>query len=406
MRFAMYNPNSDFSYPVPSTARLPSNPKNPSLSKYEDPDFDIISFDDESDPDLFDFGDCLAPSFISNPVRTRHTPSVYDSLVSAKDSMNILDDPYIRELQSRKSPNLSAVIAGKKTDSQVQMKSLVTKAGHVLTECGPWAAEWFICEAVSMVLSRGGEIMEVEDELVEFEYEEAGIWKTEAEKQYLRATLEKVAIPEIRCNISAEGMVSAKVSKLIDVLMDEYSTEAAAEHTDFSGLIFADQRVAVAAVAQVLSSHPLTKSIFRVGTMVGSGESTRKKMKSIDDLISPKRNNSLQDFRDGKKNLLVATSVAEEGLDMPNCHMVICFDPPKSLKQFIQRRGRARRKGSEYVIMFSNEEGKKVADFEKAEEEMVEEYKNQERELRQLEAVEEGEEEEGTAKEMRIPETR
>lgn len=41
-------------------------------------------------------------------------------------------------------------------------------------------------------------------------------------------------------------------------------------------------------------------------------------------------------------NVLVSTNVAEEGLDIQSCHLVIGFDLPKTLCSFIQSRGRAR----------------------------------------------------------------
>lgn len=49
-------------------------------------------------------------------------------------------------------------------------------------------------------------------------------------------------------------------------------------------------------------------------------------------------------------NLLVSTSVAEEGLDITECQMVVRFDLPKTEAGYIQSRGRARRTDSIYVL--------------------------------------------------------
>jgi Fanconi anemia group M protein len=52
----------------------------------------------------------------------------------------------------------------------------------------------------------------------------------------------------------------------------------------------------------------------------------------------------LRDFRDGKFNVLVATSIAEEGLDIPSVELVIFYEPVPSEIRLIQRRGRTARK--------------------------------------------------------------
>jgi len=51
----------------------------------------------------------------------------------------------------------------------------------------------------------------------------------------------------------------------------------------------------------------------------------------------------LQDFRKNKINLLIATSVAEEGLDIPNVNAIIFYEPIPSEIRLIQRRGRTGR---------------------------------------------------------------
>lgn len=48
---------------------------------------------------------------------------------------------------------------------------------------------------------------------------------------------------------------------------------------------------------------------------------------------------------------MVATSVAEEGLDIRQCNVVIRFDLAKTVLAYIQSRGRARKPGSDYILM-------------------------------------------------------
>lgn len=50
-------------------------------------------------------------------------------------------------------------------------------------------------------------------------------------------------------------------------------------------------------------------------------------------------------------NLLVATKVGEEGLDIQTCCLVIRYDLPETVTSFIQSRGRARMPQSEYAFL-------------------------------------------------------
>lgn len=47
----------------------------------------------------------------------------------------------------------------------------------------------------------------------------------------------------------------------------------------------------------------------------------------------------------------MATSVAEEGVDLPSCGLVILLAPPSTMTALVQMRGRARLKESEFVVL-------------------------------------------------------
>ncbi|KAL6710207.1 Dicer-like protein 1 [Coniothyrium glycines] len=56
-------------------------------------------------------------------------------------------------------------------------------------------------------------------------------------------------------------------------------------------------------------------------------------------------------FRRGELNCLFATSVAEEGLDIPQCNLVVRFDLYRTMIGYVQSRGRARHRNSKYLHM-------------------------------------------------------
>ena len=74
---------------------------------------------------------------------------------------------------------------------------------------------------------------------------------------------------------------------------------------------------------------------------------------------------SLDAFRSGKANVLVATSVGEEGLDVPNADLVIFYEPVGSEIRTIQRRGRTgrQRAGTVHVLIAKDtrDEGARAA---------------------------------------------
>lgn len=50
-------------------------------------------------------------------------------------------------------------------------------------------------------------------------------------------------------------------------------------------------------------------------------------------------------------NVLIATNIVEEGIDVPNCGLVIMFDEVKTYRSYVQSKGRARLSTSKYIIL-------------------------------------------------------
>jgi ATP-dependent RNA helicase DDX3X len=57
------------------------------------------------------------------------------------------------------------------------------------------------------------------------------------------------------------------------------------------------------------------------------------------------REKALAAFRSGDKPILVATDVAQRGLDIPNVAAVVNFDPPHGIEDYVHRVGRTGRAG-------------------------------------------------------------
>ena len=58
----------------------------------------------------------------------------------------------------------------------------------------------------------------------------------------------------------------------------------------------------------------------------------------------------IQQFKSKKIDFLISTSVTEEGFDVPNCNLVIAYNDVKTIRSFIQLKGRARKENSEFLL--------------------------------------------------------
>jgi Fanconi anemia group M protein len=107
-----------------------------------------------------------------------------------------------------------------------------------------------------------------------------------------------------------------------------------AEKPEDRVLVFANIR----ATAEVLVDR-LRDRGYRAALFIGRAEGKHGPRMSQDEQMK-----TLRAFREGLYNVLVATSVGEEGLDIPECGLVVFYEPAVSGIRYIQRRGRTGRK--------------------------------------------------------------
>ncbi len=101
-------------------------------------------------------------------------------------------------------------------------------------------------------------------------------------------------------------------------------------------MVFTNYRATAARLVEVLNKVEGVSAVRLVGQASRAGDRglTQKKQASV-----------LDDFRAGTFNVLVATQIGEEGLDIVECDQVVFYDTVPSAVRYIQRRGRTGRKG-------------------------------------------------------------
>jgi ERCC4-related helicase len=107
-------------------------------------------------------------------------------------------------------------------------------------------------------------------------------------------------------------------------------------------IVFTHYRDTSAYISNILENVKKAKPARFIGQAMKNGDKglTQKEQSRI-----------INSFKEGQYNVLIATSVAEEGLDIPSTDLVVFYEPIPSEIRAIQRRGRTGRKTTGKVII-------------------------------------------------------
>ncbi|KAF8876387.1 hypothetical protein BD779DRAFT_1677791 [Infundibulicybe gibba] len=323
-----------------------------------------------------------APPDPDNPPFSTNLAAL-DHLIS---TMDIEKDPYVISLRKqlakarkgtaeyqRLDQKLSTVILKESSFTHKGLRDFARSAGEICQDLGSWAADWYVWEVFQHAKRAANPFQNL-----------ISNWKN-VEKTYLLGLLDTVVLSPVSYypdDILEE--CSDKVRVLIECLIAEkMDTEAGDE--SYSGLVFVQRRDTVLALSHLLSNHPFTRESFNIGCLLGSSDSSSRYsfLDITRHLLRDLQRETLDDFREGEKNLIISTSVAEEGIDIQACGSVIRWDPPANMASWAQSRGRARRKRSTYTGLFEDggKQQQDVAKWIKLEKEMVALYNDPSRDI-------------------------
>ncbi len=255
----------------------------------------------------------------------------------------------------------------RKSDVYERVKLYIDDCFHILENLGVWCAHNFACkglEALREELSEREMNSHWEGALMHLGVTHLHIFtKKSAEKleQSRKAGDELPSTDKVQLLLQH----LAKYNSSNTALVPSTFAPAGSPLADLRGIVFVERRTTAAQLCKLLrrkSKRDPSLEHLQCGYVVGhnmgkSGTHLRKEAH----MNTKKQETVLSEFRKGNINLLVATSVLEEGLDIPKCNLVVRFDFPQNFRSYMQSKGRARAKPSVYLVLADGEHSQETA---------------------------------------------
>ncbi|RCI14563.1 hypothetical protein L249_6878 [Ophiocordyceps polyrhachis-furcata BCC 54312] len=182
------------------------------------------------------------------------------------------------------------------------------------------------------------------DNLVDFRNEQEE--KGEKGSKYRRQLIEHPGFQEMMRKISTwlkkdDFVDHPKLTALADRILNHFMDGGQDSATRV--IVFSEYRDSAENIVRMLNKHrPLIKASVFVGQADGKRGEGMKQAQQIQ---------TIDKFKKGDFNVLVATSIGEEGLDIGQVDLIICYDASASPIRMLQRMGRTGRKRAGNILL-------------------------------------------------------
>ncbi|KAK4197768.1 putative ATP-dependent RNA helicase [Triangularia verruculosa] len=131
-----------------------------------------------------------------------------------------------------------------------------------------------------------------------------------------------------------------KLDYLCETLVNHFMDAGEASNTRV--IVFSEYRDSAEEIVRVLNSKPLISARVFVGQADSKRSEGMKQKEQIE---------AIEKFKNGQYNVLVATSIGEEGLDIGQVDLIVCYDASSSPIRMLQRMGRTGRKRAGRIVL-------------------------------------------------------
>jgi len=164
----------------------------------------------------------------------------------------------------------------------------------------------------------------------------------QAAKKQSKGVIKLVSKPEFNFvfmqsnELLAKKREHPKIQKLLEILIKEKQ-----ENTKMKVIVFTQFRETATNISKRINEIEGINSNTFIGQAKKEGKGLNQKQQK----------KMIEDFSEGRINVLCATCIAEEGLDIPEVNTVIFYEPVPSAIRAIQRAGRTARLNKGKLIM-------------------------------------------------------